>query len=723
MTTRFVHVVRCKQKNDDGSLNDSVYADVQVIDQVCITDDNGGQETFNFTAANAVPTIVDVAGDGGGVDNGSDATRQSRLIRVTNPSDSTQYFNEEVLDKFCITRHNGSQEIWDFSDVGAFIEATIGPDISAGTIASDGTLVSDESSASRLLEVDEILPGQTSIPPPQSDGTNYMAIGDLQAVCLTINGGQQIFNFSDDARDITDTTQYTTDSEGNPVPPDNTDPDPYVVIPSSSSGIATGNALVQQGLLWKIINFSSGTRSYIVGGNSFDGAGNTASAPVYLVKEDGTFKTLGIAELDDGTSFLDGQGGYAWEDSNIGLYQRFNAKGGLVFTEPSGSVVSLDKGGNLYWAEFAGSNALIHRVSPLGVPIGTVSGASGGYQANNITAIANAIFAIGFDISGNTVAQKLTFDGSSGWGPVSLSGSPVGCATDGADVWILTANLTQTGGNLIKLSGASGAQIMDLAQTPIPAGMDVDGSGNAVVLLVLGGGNYLYTVKSYARDGGLNWSYHLAPPGPAAPSEDDPGWLPAGARGIGGNSGGPSIAAGVKTIALAYGWQYGPFVPTGDITYALQATQAYTGDTGFLQQGDEPSMETALANLAPLIGSLTITSNSPSQWFVVTTATAYTGGGPPQQVNPEALGSQEAAQIFAGVVPVWSSAEVVTTGQSTGAQIGSIQTFLTGLDAKTGAQKWQLTGNGTLGQAPDNPNAQPLTGTLPFVPVVNRTGR
>ena len=82
MTTRFVHVVRCKAKNSDGTLDDTKYADVQVIDQICITTDNGGQETFNFTAANAVPTIVDVAGDGGGIDNGSDATRQSRLIRV-----------------------------------------------------------------------------------------------------------------------------------------------------------------------------------------------------------------------------------------------------------------------------------------------------------------------------------------------------------------------------------------------------------------------------------------------------------------------------------------------------------------------------------------------------------------------------------------------------------------------------------------------------------------
>ena len=261
MTSRFVHVVRCKAMNSDGSLDDSKYADVEVIDMVCITDDNGGQETFDFTAANAVPTIVDVAGDGGGIDNGGAATRQSRLRRVTSPVDSTQFFNEEVLDRICVTRNGGAQEIWDFSQVSAFIEATTGPDLGAGDIVddTDNTLVSDQGNATRLIEVDEVLPDNASQPPPQSDGTNYMAVADMQQVCVTINGSQSVFNFSDGNRDITDTTQYTTDSSGNPAPPDNSDPDPYVVIPEDSSGLSTGNALVQQGPLWKIVNFSSST--------------------------------------------------------------------------------------------------------------------------------------------------------------------------------------------------------------------------------------------------------------------------------------------------------------------------------------------------------------------------------------------------------------------------------------------------------------------------------
>ena len=78
-------------------------------------------------------------------------------------------------------------------------------------------------------------------------------------------------------------------------------------------------------------------------------------------------------------------------------------------------------------------------------------------------------------------------------------------------------------------------------------------------------------------------------PWTSAHPEVDFGWLPAGARGVGGNGGGPSLAAGTKTIALAYGWQNGPFVPAGDISYALQTIQSYTGNTGLTSRARWPT--------------------------------------------------------------------------------------------------------------------------------------
>ena len=171
--------------------------------------------------------------------------------------------------------------------MAAFISATTGPDIDAGSLIDVlDTLVNDQSSASRLIEVDEIVEGQTTQSTPASDGTNYMAVADIQKLCITIdNGAQAIFDFSDGFRDITDTTQYTTDDQDNQVPPDNTDPDPYVIIPAESGGLATGNALVQQGLLWKIINFSSGGVLFIVGG--YQQPIGSVSAPVYVLNETG----------------------------------------------------------------------------------------------------------------------------------------------------------------------------------------------------------------------------------------------------------------------------------------------------------------------------------------------------------------------------------------------------------------------------------------------------
>ena len=131
-----------------------------------------------------------------------------------------QFFNEEVLDQVCVTRGNGAQEIWNFSQVAAFVSLTTGPDIDAGSLIEVlDTLVNEQSAASRLIEVDEILPNQTTQPPPQSDGTNYVAIADIQKLCITVDNGEQvIFDFSDGFRDITDTTQYTTDTTGSSAP-------------------------------------------------------------------------------------------------------------------------------------------------------------------------------------------------------------------------------------------------------------------------------------------------------------------------------------------------------------------------------------------------------------------------------------------------------------------------------------------------------------------------
>ena len=128
-------------------------------------------------------------------------------------------------------------------------------------------------------------------------------------------------------------------------------------------------------------------------------------------------------------------------------------------------------------------------------------------------------------------------------------------------------------------------------------------------------------------------------------------------------------------------------------------------------------METALINIQPYHQTITINDLGPFPpyhfYSVTTTASAYPGGA----TSSQNFNGMESAVLWASRLPIWSSAEVVTTGKPTGAQPRG-QSFMTGLDAKTGAMKWQLTGNGIT-----NGDVLPMGSTLPFVPVVNRTGR
>ena len=82
---------------------------------------------------------------------------------------------------------------------------------------------------------------------------------------------------------------------------------------------------------------------------------------------------------------------------------------------------------------------------------------------------------------------------------------PRAAPLSGTDLWIATENLSQVGGNLTKLSGKTGNQILVVPQSPLPVGLDIDGSGNPIVILTVGGSNaYQYIVRSFARDGTLN---------------------------------------------------------------------------------------------------------------------------------------------------------------------------------------------------------------------------
>jgi hypothetical protein len=243
--TRFVHVVRCSDPN-----NSQNYCDVMVTDKLCVTGSNGQQFKLDMSAANAVPTINDTTGDGNGQDNGNNATRQTHIIRVTGDTDSSQFIDVEVLDKFCATGTNGQQWKGDLTskDAVTFLAQINGGDL-GDLISPEEKITETQSGATRIANVNEI----------SNSSGQFMAVEEFEKICFTGPNGQQAkYDLSDQWEIIVDTTQY--DDQGNPPP--NTDRDPYIIFPSGTSGPFTGNVLVSQGPLWRVINASGGSSPF-----------------------------------------------------------------------------------------------------------------------------------------------------------------------------------------------------------------------------------------------------------------------------------------------------------------------------------------------------------------------------------------------------------------------------------------------------------------------------
>jgi hypothetical protein len=273
--TRYVHVVRCFATDSGGNRLTNVYVDVQVTDKVAVLWNNGITDTYDFTAQDCTPTIVDNSGGGHGVNNGNQATRQSHIVRVTNPDDSSKALDVEVLDRFCYYTTNGTQAIWDYTaaDARTFILSTTGGTINVDSLVPvEEAFTPSQNSAGRLVIVNQI--NQNSQPDPTtqssapSSGVSYLAIEDIQNLGflgtqlpqqdstapdnVTLSAiGTSLYDVTTADRVVMDTTQYNPDGS----PPANNDPDPYVYFPNGAN-FFTGNAVISQGPLWKIINAS-----------------------------------------------------------------------------------------------------------------------------------------------------------------------------------------------------------------------------------------------------------------------------------------------------------------------------------------------------------------------------------------------------------------------------------------------------------------------------------
>ena len=273
--TRVVHKVRVTSQASGA------WAQVVVVDKMAIRGPNGDEQLYDVSAVNAVPYILDATGDLGTHGDPAKCSRTSYLQRLTSSSDPSQMFDAEVLTAFAALGPNGVE-------LGlALAPGSAGASIADATGNGLGANPGLEAT-SRVLHVAGIY--------EQNDGTSTntdsggSTDGGTGRVLLTEktdamacrgpNGGEFAIIAPASGAEVMDTTVYNAD--GNP--PENGDPNFYVVWPADSSGPWLGSGVPgAPGPLWWIEKAAGS--GYLV---LFNVSGNSAGDSAVSV----TFKGL-----------------------------------------------------------------------------------------------------------------------------------------------------------------------------------------------------------------------------------------------------------------------------------------------------------------------------------------------------------------------------------------------------------------------------------------------
>lgn len=274
-TTRTIHKVRVKNPN-----NKTMYVDVVVVDAISVRGPNGDETVYKTKAEDAVPFIKDTTGD---VDTGnvqpSHPTRKSVIQRFTNPQDSSQFIDAEILTAVAYKGPNGQETLLHMptSGIDAYVVDTT--DNGLGTRPS-------KSSTRKLnvVEIDEITgnpnagsvnsqqPGYPVLPGGGTQTARKLLIEQTWAVATKGPNGKEILLLTplhegSWGTNIEDTTTYVPDPDNNFAlgPPDNPDPNPYVVWPATGGPSNKGpngawlgvKTPLSQGPLWYIESVST----------------------------------------------------------------------------------------------------------------------------------------------------------------------------------------------------------------------------------------------------------------------------------------------------------------------------------------------------------------------------------------------------------------------------------------------------------------------------------
>lgn len=297
MTTRVVHRVRCRKKDDK-----SIWVDVKVVDAITVIAPNGTEMLLWTRAKDADPFIVDKTGGNNGKGSADNCTRVSHMELVSGSEDPKQKFYIEVLDAIAFK----PPKKFESDQSGAGLEdnekrgglpksATFGtgpyalfvPESAATKFIVDnvglGLGEGSSNGASRSGHInlvtekgntDEKTDESDSIPPKK---LTWCATVKPDAVNFKVPGGNICLIIPKGLQEEVDTTKMTKDPiTGDPCPPDNTDPNHYIKFPGDNSDAdkptigcnihiprrTDGDKPIDQGPLWWIEKVASGFRPW-----------------------------------------------------------------------------------------------------------------------------------------------------------------------------------------------------------------------------------------------------------------------------------------------------------------------------------------------------------------------------------------------------------------------------------------------------------------------------
>ncbi len=234
----------------------SEYVDVEVLDAISFRIENNKEVIFDLSNR-SVPWIVDNTG-GGHDKQPDDPTQLTHMVRLTNPSDSAQQLDVEVLDCWAARDQNGEEWVLDMQPQSPF-DVTDGSGAAGATRRTHDEIIADPSGTTKASAGTSYLTSQRN-----DDIAFRKLLGQEVIVCTPSCDDPNSPNISFGRASTYITPQGydpSDDSDSAVVPPllaASGDQHNFVNPVSGAAGFLTGDAKIKMGPFWWIRKAKSG---------------------------------------------------------------------------------------------------------------------------------------------------------------------------------------------------------------------------------------------------------------------------------------------------------------------------------------------------------------------------------------------------------------------------------------------------------------------------------